>query len=226
MPNGFNGVLQGTALVFFAFLGFDNIIKLAEETKDTQKTMPKAILLSIIISSIIYILVAIAAVSVLGWQSLSTSNAPLADVAASSFGGIAFLVLVVFALFSTSNTVLITMVTTSRMIYGMAEEKGLPKIFALVGKKRKTPWLSILILTILTLVFVFIGDIKLVALLSTLALFITFAFVNLCLITLRYKKPYMERNFKVPLNIGNFNVLAFLGSLFSLFMIYYVFITF
>jgi len=226
MPNGFNGVLQATALVFFAFLGFDNIIKLAEETKNTQKTMPKAILLSIIISSIIYVLVAIAAVSVLGWQSLSTSSAPLADVAASSLGGIAFLVLAIFALFSTSNTVLITMVTTSRMIYGMAEEKGLPKIFALVDKKRKTPWLSILVLTILTLVFVLIGDIKLVALLSTLALFITFAFVNLCLITLRYKKPYMERNFRVPLNIGNFNVLACLGSIFSIFMIYYVFITF
>ncbi|MEK6841039.1 MAG: amino acid permease, partial [Nanoarchaeota archaeon] len=55
MPHGFNGVLQATALIFFAFLGFDNIIKLAEETKDPQKTIPKAFMLSIIISSIIYI---------------------------------------------------------------------------------------------------------------------------------------------------------------------------
>src|SRR3989344_4753485 len=114
MPNGFNGVLQATALIFFAFLGFDNIIKLAEETKDTRKVMPKAIILSIVISSIIYILVAISAVSILGWNALSTSSAPLADVAAKSFCGVAFLVLAVIALFSTSNTVLITLVTTSR----------------------------------------------------------------------------------------------------------------
>ena len=107
MPNGFNGVLQATALIFFAFLGFDNIIKLAEETKDPQKTIPKAVILSIIISSIIYILVAISAVSIVGWQTLSASKAPLADVAASSFGGIAFLVLAIIALFSTSNTILI-----------------------------------------------------------------------------------------------------------------------
>ena len=222
MPNGFNGVLQATALIFFAFLGFDNIIKLAEETKDTRKVMPKAIILSIVISSIIYILVAISAVSILGWNALSTSSAPLADVAAKSFGGVAFLVLAVIALFSTSNTVLITLVTTSRMTYGMAEEKGLPGIFAVVDKVRKTPWISILLITLLTLAFVFIGDIRLVALLSTLSLFITFAFVNLSLIVLRYKKPHIERRFKVSFNIGKFNVPAFLGLIFNLFMIYYV----
>ena len=226
MPYGFNGVLQATALIFFAFLGFDNIIKLAEETKDPQKTMPKAIILSIVISSIIYILVAISAVSILGWQALSSSSAPLADVAAKSFGSTAFIILAIIALFSTSNTVLVSLVTTSRMTYGMAEEKGLPKIFALVDKKTKTPWFSVLITMIITLLFVLIGDIKIVALLSTLALFITFAFVNLSLIVLRYKKPYIERRFKVSFNIGNFNVPASLGLLFSLFMIYYVFIAF
>jgi len=225
-PEGFTGILKATALVFFAFLGFDNIIKLAEETKDTQKTMPKAIIISIIISSIIYILVAISAVSVLGWQSLSSSKAPLADVAAASIGGLAFTILVIIALFSTSNTILVTLVTTSRMVYGMAEEKGLPRILALVGKARRTPWLSILIITFLTIIFILIGDIKLVALLSTLSLFITFSFVNLSLIILRYKKPYIERNFIVPLNINKFNIPAFLGCLFSLIMIYYVFISF
>ena len=222
MPHGFNGVLQATALIFFAFLGFDNIIKLAEETKDPQKTIPKAVMLSIIISSIIYILVAISAVSILGWQSLSASKAPLADVAASSFGGIAFVVLAIIALFSTSNTLLVSLVTTSRMAYGMAEEKGLPKFISLVDKKTRTPWVAIFLIMIVTVLFILIGDIKFVAGLANLGLFITFTFVNLSLIILRYKKPYMERKFKVPLNISKFNIPAFLGFLFCLFMTYYI----
>ena len=222
MPNGFDGVLQATALIFFAFLGFDNIIKLAEETKDPQKTIPKAIILSIIISSIIYILVAISAVSILGWQDLSISKAPLADVAARSFGGIAFLVLAIIALFSTGNTILVSLVTTSRMVYGMAEERALPKKFMLVDKKTKTPWVAVFLIMIVTILFILIGDIKLVAGFANLGLFITFAFVNLAVVVLRYKRPYLDRRFKVALIIGKFNVPAFLGFLFSAFMIYYV----
>ena len=222
MPNGFNGVLEATALIFFAFLGFETIVKLAEETKDPQKTIPKAVILSIIISSIIYVLVAVAAVSVLPWQELSKSSAPLADVAQRSFGVEAGLVLAIIALFSTGNTVLISMVTSSRMMYGMAAEKGLPKRFALIDKKRKTPWLSILIVMIVTLLFVLIGDIKIVAGITNLTLFLTFGLVNLSLIVLRYKRPDLKRKFVSPLNIGRFNVIAFFGTLFSLFMIYYV----
>ena len=222
MPNGFNGVLVATGLIFFAFLGFDEIIKLSEETKNPKKTMPRAIILSIVISSIIYILVAMSAVSVVGWQTLSHSSAPLADVAAKSFGPMAFAVLAIVALFSTSNTVLISLVTTSRMVYGMAEEKGLPKILASVDKNTKTPLLSIFLIMVATLLFILIGDIKFVALLANLGLFITFAFVNLAVIILRYKQPYSERTFKVPISINKFNVPAFLGFIFSLFMLYYV----
>lgn len=222
MPNGFNGVLEATALIFFAFLGFETIVKLSEETKNPSKTIPKAIILSVIISSIIYILVSISAVSVLGWENLSNSKAPLAEVASKSLGGIAFFVLAIIALFSTSNTILISLVTSSRMMYGMAEEKGLPKIFFSISKKRKTPWFSILITLITSLIFILIGDIKIVALITNLSLFITFAFVNLSLIILRYKQPNLERKFKISLNVGKLNIPAFLGTLFSLFMIIYI----
>ena len=222
MPNGFNGVLEATALIFFAFLGFDNIVKLAEETKDPQTTIPKAVILSIIISSVIYILVAISAVSILGWQELSTSSAPLAHVAERSLGGIAFLVLAIIALFSTGNTVLVTLVTTSRMVYGMAEEKSLPKKFMLVDKKTKTPWIAIFLIMLVTILFILIGDIRVVAEFANLGLFITFAFVNLAVVILRYKKPWLVRKFTVPGSIGKFNVPSFLGFLFALFMIYYI----
>jgi APA family basic amino acid/polyamine antiporter len=226
MANGFKGVLEASALIFFAFLGFEAIVKLSEETKNPEKTIPKAVILSILISSVIYILVAISAVSVLGWQSLSSSQAPLADVAAKSFGNSIFLVLAVIALFSTSNTVLIILLTSSRIMYGMAKEKSLPKKFSLIDQKTKTPWLSVFFVMLVTILFALIGDIKIVAGITNLSVFVTFAFVNLSLMVLRYKKPYIERKFISPLNIKKFNILAFLGVLSSLFMIYYIIIGF
>ena len=222
MPNGFTGVLSTAALVFFAYMGFESIIKLSEETKDPEKTIPKAIVLSILIASVIYILVAISAVSIIGWDTLAKSEAPLALAAQAVLGSKAFIVLAVIALVSTSNTVLITMVTTSRLIYGMAKEKGLPKFLSYVHKVNKTPSNAVWVLSAVTFLFVLFGNLEFVANLTNLFLFITFASVNLSLIILRYNNSKMKRKFKAPLNIGKFPVLAMLGFLSSLFMLGFV----
>ncbi|MDP3918667.1 MAG: APC family permease [Nanoarchaeota archaeon] len=216
---GIMGVFSTTALVFFAYLGFDSIIKLSEETKNPQKTLPIAIILSILITSIVYVLVAISAVSVVGWETLSQSKAPLALVAQTALGGATGPLLAVIALFSTANTVLISMLTASRQVYGIAKQKSLPKIFALVHKKTQTPWLAILLITIFSLLFTLIGDIGLVANITNLLLFITFAMVNLSLIVLRYKCEGQHRGFRCPGNIKRFSVVALLGFLTSIFMI-------
>ena len=225
MPKGFFGVFQAGALVFFAFMGFETIVKLNEETKNPKKTIPKALLLAIVISAILYITVAIAAVSVLPYQALSQSKSPLADVAAASLGSSAFILLAIIALFSTSNTVLMTVVTTSRLTYGMAKEKSLPKFLAFVHKTRRTPYWSVFIIGFLTLVLAFVENIELVADITTLFLFITFALVNLSNVFLRYKDRH-KRKFRVPLNIGRFPVLSALGVITSLIMLYFSIINF
>jgi len=222
MPKGFSGVLSSAALVFFAYMGFESIIKLREETKNPEKVIPRALLYSVLITSLIYVLVAVAAVSVIGWEGLSKSNAPLASVAAASFGNYAFLLLSIIALFSTSNTVLITMVATSRQMYGMAIEHSLPKVLTLINERTRTPWTAIIIITLLTIIFTFIGDIEIVANLTNLFLFLTFASVNLSLIILRYKCKDKKRNFTCPVNIGRFSVIALLGFLSSIFMMGFV----
>jgi APA family basic amino acid/polyamine antiporter len=222
MPKGITGVCSSAALVFFAYMGFESIVKLSEETKNASKVIPKALIYSVIITSIIYVLVAVSAVSVVGWEALHKSPAPLAFVAATVLGSYAFLLLGIIALFSTSNTVLITLVATSRLMYGMAKEKSLPKIFTLVHERTRTPWVAIFFLMILTIAFVLIGDISLVANLTNLFLFITFASVNLSLIILRYKCKGTKRNFVCPGNIGNFSFIAFLGFLSSLVMMGFV----
>ena len=219
MPKGFIGVLQASALVFFAYMGFETIVKLSEETKEPQKTIPKGIMLSVVIATILYVLTSISAVSILGWKELGSTSSPLAKVAEASFGGIAFFVLTVIALFSTSNTVLLTNVTTSRLVYGMAEEKSLPRFLGVIHEKHRTPYVAAFALAILSIIFIFIGDIEFVANLNNIFLFLTFIFVNLTVIVLRYKYKNLRRNFRIPLNIGRFPVLALFGMLTSIFLL-------
>jgi basic amino acid/polyamine antiporter, APA family len=222
LPNGVSGIFSSAALVFFAFLGFESIIKLAEETKNPEKTIPKAILLSIGITSVVYVMVAISAVSVVGWQALSQSDAPLSLVAATALGGISGPVLAVIALFSTANTILLSLITSSRQIYGMSKQKSLPKFLSHISGKTRTPILAILVATLVAVIFTLIGDIGIVANITNIFLFITFGAVNLALIILRYKAPKMKRAFRLPLNIGKFPVIPLIGVLSSIMMIGFI----
>lgn len=212
MPKGFTGVLSAASLIFFAYIGFDSIVKLSEETKSARKVIPKALVLSIIITTFLYIAVSAAAVSVLGWQALSTSKAPLADVAAVAFGPLAFIILSFIALFSTANTVLMELVVTSRMIYGMGKE-GFIRALAAVSSRTRTPYVAIMVTLILSILFILIGKINIVAGLTDFAIFLVFIVVNASLIYLRYKEPDTKRGFKVPLSIGKFPVLPLIGIL-------------
>ena len=218
MPHGLFGVFQGASLIFFAFIGFEAVVKLSEETKNPKKNIPLSLILSLVITAVIYILVAISAISVLGWEKLSVSKAPLAEVAAVAFGEKAFLILAIIALLSTSGTVLVILLTTSRMIYGMGHEFK-SKLLTKISQKTRTPYAAILTTMLLSILFVFLKDIKTVASITNFTVFTTFIIVNLSVIVLRYKEPNIKRTFKVPLNIGKFPVLALLGILTCLFMI-------
>ena len=142
----------------------------------------------------------------------------MAEVAAVAFGEKAFLILAIIALLSTSGTVLVILLTTSRMIYGMGHEFK-SKLLTKISQKTRTPYAAILFTMILSILFVFLKDIKMVASITNFTVFTTFIIVNLSVIVLRYKEPKVERQFKMPLNIGKFPVLALLGILTCLFMI-------
>jgi APA family basic amino acid/polyamine antiporter len=215
-PLGFPGLLSATALIFFAFLGFEDIVRLSEETRNPTRTIPKALILSIIISTIIYVSVAVAAISVVGWQALSQSSAPLALVAQTAFGAKAFVILAITGLFATFNTVLVTLIATSRMMYGMAEDGGLPRILRNVHTKFQTPWLAIAITGLGSAAFALLGKIEFVASLTDFALFAVFALVNLSLLWLRHKMPATRRPFKT------LSTLAAIGAISSVAMLFYL----
>jgi APA family basic amino acid/polyamine antiporter len=219
MPYGWTGVFQASALVFFAYTGFESIVKLSEETKSPEKTIPKGLMLAIVVSIFLYVTVAVSAVSVMGWERLSTSDAPFADLAFFVFGSDAFILLTAIALFATANTVLMMMLGSSRIIYGMADSRTLPAILASVHTSRRTPWTAILVTMAVSILFIFAGDIAFVANVDNFTLFVTFFIINAALIFLRYKEPGMNRPFRVPLNAGKFPVLPFLGILSCVFML-------
>ena len=210
-PNGITGIILAFVLIFFAFIGFEDMANVAEEVKRPKKTLPRAIILSVVITGVIYILVSLSVVRVINWEELGLSAAPLATVAERSLGPEGGVVLSAIALFATASTVLITLVAGSRILYGMANNKSLPLSLGKIHSKTKTPWIAVIGILITSVVFAFIGDIVIVANITVFAVVITFAMINLSVIVLRYTESSLERPFKVPCNIGRFPILPLFG---------------
>jgi APA family basic amino acid/polyamine antiporter len=219
MPNGFSGLFSAAALIFFAFIGFESVVKLSEETKDPERTIPKALILAIAITTVLYILVALSAVSVMDWRALGASTAPLADIGATIMGAKIFIVLGIVALFSTFNTNLVSVIAASRIAYGMGGERSLPYFLSHLHSKRKTPWKAIITIGIISSVLLMSKNIGLVAEMTNLAIFLTFISVNGALIYMRIKEPNRKRPFKVPGAIGKVPIIPVLGILLCMFMV-------
>ena len=217
-PTGISGIVIAFVLLFFAFVGFEDMANVAEEVKRPSRTIPKAILISVVITGVIYVLVSLAVVRVVNWQDLGASAAPLATVAERAFGSGGHVLLSSIALFATTNTVLITLIAGSRMLYGMSKDNSLPKILSKVHFKTKTPWIAVVGIMLASMAFAFIGDIVLVANIAVFAIVITFGMVNLAVIVLRYTESEIERPFKVPLNIGRFPLLPLAGLSVTVYM--------
>lgn len=211
MPLGLNGVLSAAALIFFAYVGFQEIVKLSEETIEPNKNIPRAILLALIISTILYILVSVSSVSILGWEALASTQAPFSQIAMVALGPNGALLLSIIALFATSNTVLLMLLAGSRIVYGMAEFHALPVVLRKVHPKTRTPWISIIVVGIFAVAFLFLGDLEFLASVTNYALFLSFIFINASVIILRYISPELKRPFKIPLNVRNLPILAFIG---------------
>ena len=217
-PFGISGISLAFVLIFFAFIGFEDIVNIAEETKNPKKVLPRAIILSISITAIIYILVSLSAIRVLSWQELGSSLAPLADVAERALGSTGQLTMSLIALFATANTVLIILLAGSRILYGMAVQHSLPLLLGKVHFKTKTPWVAVLVIMLISTIFVFIENIVTVANITVFAIVITFAMVNLSVILLRYRESTLERPFRTPINIGKFPILSLFGVIISAYM--------
>lgn len=218
MPNGLTGVFKAASLIFFAYIGFESVVKLSEETKNPKKIIPLSLLLSLFISTVLYIAVAFSAISVLGWQELAASKAPLADVANTIVGGNAFIVISLIAIVSTGNTVLMGLVAMSRMLYGMAKKYETFSILTTISSHSKTPYVAVVLSGALAIIFVYIGNLQLIAEITNFIVFVIFAVVNYCLLASRFRN-HPAAKFRSPFNAGKVSVSAALGMVASVLMI-------
>jgi APA family basic amino acid/polyamine antiporter len=208
---GVSGVLAAAALVFFAFIGFDEVITLAEETQDPTRTVPRALLLALGLSAALYVAVAIAGVSVLGADALAASPRPLADVMAHVLGDRGATVVAAIAVVTTTNTTLLALTAGSRVLYGMAKRGALPAAFAAVHPLRRTPIRAILVVTGIATVFAIVGDFAIIAAVTDFAVYVVFLAVNGTVIILRRTRPDVPRPFAVRGAIAGIPIVPVLG---------------
>jgi APA family basic amino acid/polyamine antiporter len=204
------GVVGAAALVFFAFIGFDEVITLAEETKDPARTVPRALLWALGISTLLYVAVAIAAVSVLGAADLAAAARPLAAVGEATLGTSAAKALSVAALFSTGSTVLLVITAASRMLYGIAAAGDLPRSLAVVRMQR-VPLNSLLLSVVVAVGLVFFADLKALASATDALIYLIFLVVNVVVVILRFTKPHIERPFRIRGAVGRVPLLPVVG---------------
>lgn len=208
-PGG--GTVSAAALIVFAYFGFENIVSLAEESRKPEKHISRAIFLSMAISTILYILVSLSALALLRPQELAESQAALADATQKYSMKIAGL-LSIIALFATANTAMIAMITSSRILYGMSNDKSLPLFFSKVSFINKTPWVATIFVLAVSLLLIPIGRIEIVAGVSSFLTMICFLTVNLALIYLRLTQPDLKRPFKVPFSFRKIPILPVVAS--------------
>ncbi len=195
------GLMTAAALVFFAFVGFDEVITLAEETTDPVRTVPRALLLALGISTLLYVGVAIAGVSVLGAAALGASDQPLADVVAVAVGSSSGYAVAVVALVATTNTTLLAITAASRLQFGMASTGALPATWSRLNGRR-APWVGIVAAVGVAAAFVSLGDLALVASVTDFAIYVVFIAVNVTVILLRFWQPKRRRPFAIRGTIG------------------------
>ncbi len=202
--------ISSAALVIFAFLGFENIVSLAEETKEPEKNIPRAILLSLLIATILYTLVSLAAVALMAPEQLAQTESALIDASMKSSVSLAK-ILGGIALFSTANTALIALITTSRILYGISKDKSLPQVLSKTLRKQKTPWVAALIALALTVLLLQFGKVETLAGIASFATMLVFIAVNAALIRLRRTEPHKIRPFRLPFSLGRVPILPVLG---------------
>lgn len=204
------GVLSGAALVFFAFIGFDEVITLSEETKDPVRTIPRALLLALAISTVLYVVVSISSVSVLGVAGLSGAERPLAEVISHVWGTGAGRWMSSAAIVSTSSTVLLVMTAASRMLYGVAIAGDLPIRLGRV-RHRRVPLNALVLSSIIACGLIALNDLSLLAAATDVLVYTTFVVVNAVTIVLRKTQPDIERPFCIRGTIGWVPVLPMLA---------------
>ena len=213
------GILLGAFVAFYAFIGFEDIVNVAEEVNDPQRNLPRAIIVALVVTTAFYILIAMVSILMISPHQLAASDAPLAMLY-QHLTGQHPTVITVISLVSVLNGALIQIIMASRVLYGMGRQGWLPARLGLVHGATRTPIIATLIVGGMILMFSLVLPLLSLAKLTSFITLTIFSLINLALWRIKTRDGSDDLKFKVPLWIP---VCGFLGSsAFLLFQVFYI----
>ncbi|WP_245436948.1 APC family permease [Mesorhizobium helmanticense] len=182
-------VIAATTLAFFAMVGFEDSVNMAEETKEPSRIFPKILLAGLLMTGLIYVLVSISAVTLVEPAQLGEGEAPLLKVVEAGAPGFPLWIFAFITVFAVANSALINMLMASRLVYGMAREHVLPPVLGKVHAGRRTPFVAIGFTTLLAFgLITFVGNVPDLGGTTAFLLLCVFTIVNIAVLVLRKDK--------------------------------------
>jgi APA family basic amino acid/polyamine antiporter len=201
-PNGFAGISAGAAIIFFSYIGFDAVSTASEEARDPGKDMPFGIIMSLVITTILYIALSLVMTGIAPWKTLGTpepmitalaqANGPPALINASRF------IVALGAVIAMGSVLLVFQLGQPRIFFSMSRDGLLPKLFAKVHPRFKTPYVGTILTGIFVATFAAFANIAEVVDLTNIGTLFAFVLVSLGVIVLRRLEPARARPFRVP----------------------------
>jgi len=191
-------VIAGTTLAFFAMVGFEDSVNMAEETKDPSRIFPKVLLSGLLFTGVIYVLVSLSAIALVSPEELGEGETSLLKVVQAGAPGFPLGLFGFITMFAVANSALINMLMASRLIYGMSRERVLPAVLGKVHATRRTPYIAIVFTTLLAFALIaFVGEVPALGGTTALLLLCVFTVVNVAVLVLR-KDTVDHTHFRTP----------------------------
>lgn len=196
---GWSGILTGAGVIFFAYIGFDAVSTVAQETKNPQKDMPRGILGSLLICTVLYVMVTAVLTGIVNYTELNVP-APIALAIDRTSEGLAWLAafIKIGAIAGLSSVVLVMLLGQSRIFYSMSKDGLLPDIFSKIHSKYKTPHITTIITGVISAVIAGLFPINILGELVSIGTLMAFTIVCISILVLRKKQPGLKRPFKTP----------------------------
>lgn len=191
-------VIAATTLAFFAMVGFEDSVNMAEECKDPTRHFPKVLLAGLAITGLIYVLVSISAITLVSPEQLGEGETPLLKVVQAGAPNFPLGLFGFITMFAVANSALINMLMASRLVYGMSRERVLPSVLGRVHSTRRTPYLAIGFTTLLAFALItFVGEVPALGGTTALLLLCVFTVVNIAVLVLR-RDRVDHQHFRTP----------------------------
>jgi APA family basic amino acid/polyamine antiporter len=198
MPNGWQGVFSGAALIFFAYIGFDAVSTAAEEAEDPQRDMPRAMIASLVITSIIYVIVTLVMTGLVPWSRHGTAD-PLASAFVDRGYDWAAAIISIGAVVSMATVLLVFQLGQPRIFFSMARDGLLPGWAAKLHPRYRTPHVTTILTGVFVAFFAAFANINEVIELTNIGTLFAFVLVAIGVMVLRRREPERRRPFRTPL---------------------------